>query len=108
MNTAADCAPGAMSTPLRGNVEELAANIDDARRSMPARWWHAGFARLLANLKAAIVRFNQFANDGKDLDFHRGERGCRSAVQRHRQGGAAVRTLRCGPSAIKGPTMRRS
>ena len=29
----------------------------------------------LANLKATIARFNEFARNGKDLDFHRGERG---------------------------------
>lgn len=56
-------------------LEELAANID-ARLQKYAS--HNGGMRLSAdyvqNLKATIKRFNEFAANGKDLDFHRGER----------------------------------
>ncbi len=57
-------------------LEELAANIDARLQKYAGQ---NGGMRVspdfVANLKAAIVRFNQFARDGKDLDFHRGERG---------------------------------
>lgn len=57
-------------------LEELAANID-ARLQKYAS--HNGGMRISAdyvqNLKATIKRYNEFAASGKDLDFHRGERG---------------------------------
>lgn len=57
-------------------LKELAANID-ARLQKYAS--HNGGMRISAdyvqNLKATIKRFNEFAANGKDLDFHRGERG---------------------------------
>jgi succinate dehydrogenase/fumarate reductase flavoprotein subunit len=49
---------------LRGHVEEL-------RQRVPQLELKPGFA---ANLKATIARFNTGARDGRDPDFHRGER----------------------------------
>ncbi len=57
-------------------LEELAANIDARLQKYAAV---NGGMRIspdyVANLKATITRFNEFAKTGKDLDFHRGERG---------------------------------
>jgi hypothetical protein len=57
-------------------LDELAANID-ARLQKYASY--NGGMRIspdfTTNLRATIVRFNDFAANGKDLDFHRGERG---------------------------------
>ena len=57
-------------------LEELAANIDARLQKYAGQ---TGGMRLdkdfIANLKATIVRFNEFAKNEKDPDFHRGERG---------------------------------
>ena len=57
-------------------IEELAANIDARLQKYAGQ---NGGMRISAdyvdNLKASIARFNEFAKTGKDLDFHRGERG---------------------------------
>jgi len=57
-------------------LEELATNIDARLQRYASQ---NGGMRLspdfVANLKATIARFNGFATNGKDLDFHRGERG---------------------------------
>jgi len=57
-------------------LEELAANIDARLQKYAGQ---NGAMRISAdyvqNLKATIKRFNEFAKNGKDLDFHRGERG---------------------------------
>lgn len=56
-------------------LEELAKNIDARFQKYAA---HNGGMRaspdFLANLKATIARYNEFAKAGKDADFHRGER----------------------------------
>jgi hypothetical protein len=57
-------------------LEELAANIDARLQKYAGQ--NGGMrisADYVANLKATIARFNEFAKAGKDLDFHRGERG---------------------------------
>lgn len=61
---------------IKGNtLEELAANIDARLKKYAG---HNGGMRItqdfVDNLKSSIARFNGFAADGKDLDFHRGER----------------------------------
>ena len=57
-------------------LAELATNIDARLQKYAGQ---NGSMRLSAdyldNLKATISRFNGFAKSGKDLDFHRGERG---------------------------------
>jgi hypothetical protein len=57
-------------------LEELAANIDARLQKYAGQ---NGGMRITddftANLKATIARFNEMAKVGKDLDFHRGERG---------------------------------
>jgi 3-oxosteroid 1-dehydrogenase len=57
-------------------LEELAKNIE-ARFQQYAS--HTGGMNIskdfVANLKATIARYNEFAKVGKDDDFHRGERG---------------------------------
>ena len=57
-------------------LEELAANIDARLQKYAGQ---NGGMRIspdfVTNLKATIARFNEFAANGKDLDFHRGERG---------------------------------
>jgi 3-oxosteroid 1-dehydrogenase len=61
---------------IEGNtLEELAANI----AARLAKYAHVTSGLRLApdflqNLRATIERFNAFADAGKDLDFHRGER----------------------------------
>jgi 3-oxosteroid 1-dehydrogenase len=57
-------------------LDELAANID--ARLQKYAGVNGGMrvsADYVANLKATIARFNELAKTGKDLDFHRGERG---------------------------------
>ena len=57
-------------------LEELAANIDARLQKYAAQ--NGGMrisADFVANLKATMKRFNELAKTGKDLDFHRGERG---------------------------------
>jgi len=57
-------------------LEELAANIDARLQKYAGQ---IGGMRITddftTNLKATIARFNEMAKVGKDLDFHRGERG---------------------------------
>jgi hypothetical protein len=57
-------------------LEELAANIDARLQRYAGQ---NGRMRISAdyvqNLRATIKRYNEFASAGKDLDFHRGERG---------------------------------
>ena len=56
-------------------LKDLAANIDKRFRKYASQ---IGGARLspdfVANLEATIARFNGFAREGRDRDFHRGER----------------------------------
>jgi hypothetical protein len=57
-------------------LEELAANIDTRLQKYAGQ--NGGMritSDFVPNLKASIARFNEFARTGKDLDFHRGERG---------------------------------
>lgn len=57
-------------------LEELAANIDARLQKYAGQ--NGGMrisADFVPNLKATIARYNEFARSGKDLDFHRGERG---------------------------------
>lgn len=56
-------------------LEELAKNIDERLQKYAS--YNGGMrisADYVANLKATIARYNEFAKTGKDLDFHRGER----------------------------------
>lgn len=57
------------------NLEELGANISERLKN----YAHVTGGLALSpdfvpNLKASIERFNDFAKQGKDLDFHRGDR----------------------------------
>jgi 3-oxosteroid 1-dehydrogenase len=57
-------------------LEELAANIDARMQKYAGQNGGMRIAPdFVANLKATVKRFNEFAKTGKDLDFHRGERG---------------------------------
>lgn len=61
---------------IRGNsIEELTVAIKDRfARVGPAIGQMKIDADFAANLRASIARFNGFARQGRDLDFHRGER----------------------------------
>ena len=69
-------------------LEELAAAIDKRLAEIAGR---TGNFRLdgtfAANLKETIVRFNQFAETGVDLDFHRGEAPIERALFGKRRSG---------------------
>ncbi|MFL6582229.1 MAG: FAD-dependent oxidoreductase [Burkholderiales bacterium] len=57
-------------------LEELAANIDARMQKYAGQNGGMRIAPdFVTNLKATVKRFNEFAKTGKDLDFHRGERG---------------------------------
>ena len=54
--------------------EDLAAAIDKRLSEIADRTGHFRLDQnFVANLNETIARFNQFAETGKDLDFHRGE-----------------------------------
>jgi 3-oxosteroid 1-dehydrogenase len=56
-------------------LEELAANISARLRKYRSALGNLELTSdFVPNLKATIDRFNEFARQGKDLDFHRGER----------------------------------
>jgi succinate dehydrogenase/fumarate reductase flavoprotein subunit len=61
---------------IRGeSLEDLAANIGKRFAALSSQIGDMKLAPdFAANLKATIARFNDFAANGKDLDFHRGER----------------------------------
>lgn len=61
---------------VRGaNLAELARHIDERlARFAPVTGGLRLAPDFLPNLQASIARFNGFAEKGKDLDFHRGER----------------------------------
>jgi len=90
-------------------LEELAANIDSRLQKYAGQ--NGGMritAEFITNLKASIARFNEFASAGKDLDFHRGERGVDLLFNGNVKEEPGRKNPTMWPISDKGRTMRRS
>jgi succinate dehydrogenase/fumarate reductase flavoprotein subunit len=83
-------------------LEDLAVELD---RRLERLAHHTGNARLdpdfVANLRATIERFNEYAREGKDPEFHRGETPIEHAWAMPKRPGAATGTMY--PIADEGP-----
>jgi succinate dehydrogenase/fumarate reductase flavoprotein subunit len=85
-------------------LEELAASLDRRLGEIGSRTGHFRLDQsFTANIKDTIARYNQFAETGKDLDFHRGEAPIEFANHGARRPGNEKPNLMMYPIAPTGP-----